>query len=255
MSVRHLLPTVLLLAAVSAGCTESPTQAEGTGTVTVTETTSTSTSTSTTTTSIPDLIPGGAGLSPAGTGLAFATVFTFSVAPPSGGVEPYTFTWNFGDGQTGAGPAPSHTYTNTGSFVAIATATDARGKTAQSSVPVSIRAATGRWTATFGAFNPEPIDIVQNQTAVTVTINDTLNALGFASGTGAVSNPKSLSISATFTTGVPFAVTYVGRMDDTLMKWTGTVTGYAGCPCPFTATRPSAGGDLSVGHSPASQGR
>ena len=58
----------------------------------------------------------------------------------------------------------------------------------------------------------------KTQTAVTATINDTANALGFGSGTGTVSNPRSLAVSVTFRAGTPlaFAVTFVGRIDDTL---------------------------------------
>ena len=69
-----------------------------------------------------------------------------------------------------------------------------------------------------GAPAAEQIDLVQDQTAVTATINDTANALGFGSGTGTVSNPRSLAISMTFRAGTPlaFAVTFVGRIDDTL---------------------------------------
>jgi hypothetical protein len=69
------------------------------------------------------------------------------------------------------------------------------------------------------------------------------------SGTGNVSNPLSLSISATFMGAMPFAVTYIGTLDHTLTTWTGTVTGYTGCPCTFVATRPTAG--LSVAPSPS----
>ena len=125
--------------------------------------------------------------------------------------------------------------------------------TAQASTAVSVRNVTGRWTATFPpvtGLQPEPIDLVQNQTAVTVTINDTANLLGFGSGTGTVSNPLSLITSATFRQGTPiaFAVTYVGRVSgDDLNTWSGTVTGYAGCPCTFTATRPTSVGDWSTG--------
>lgn len=254
MSVRKLLPIVLLLAVVSIRCSGSPAEPEGM--VLVTQTTSTSTSTSTTTTSttttvIPPLVGGGAGASPSA-GLVSATVFSFFAAPPSGGVPPYQFLWNFGDGGQGAGAAASHVYATTGSFAATVIATDSRGMTTQASTAVSVRNVTGRWTATFPpatGLQPEPIDLVQNQTAVTVTINDTANLLGFGSGTGTVSNPLSLIASATFRQGtaIAFAVTYVGRVSgDDLNTWSGTVTGYAGCPCTFTATRPTSVGD-SVG--------
>src|SRR6476660_5561374 len=101
MAVRKLLPIALLLAAVSIRCGGSPSEPEGV--VSVTVTTPTTTSTSTTTTVIPTLLSGDVSESPTGIGLASATVFTFAVAAPSGGVPPYTFAWNFGDGAEGAG--------------------------------------------------------------------------------------------------------------------------------------------------------
>jgi hypothetical protein len=247
MSVRNLLSIAVLLMIGSIGCSGAPTQADGV--VNITQTT--------TTTVIPQLTAGVIGTSPAGAGVASATVYTFLFGTaPSGGVPPYTVAWNFGDGGAGAGITSSHAYASTGNFTAMATVTDSRGITAQASMPVAIRGVTGRWTANFTgiALKPEAIDIVQNQTAVTATINETAD--GFASGTGSVSNPRGLSISATFLAGMPapYAVTFVGTLDDTLLTWSGTVTGYAGCPCGFTATRPSVG-VFSLASAPASARR
>jgi hypothetical protein len=250
MSVRKLLPIVLLLAAVSIRCSGSPNEPDGMVLVTQTTTTTTSTSTTTTaTTTIPGVGGGAVSASPSGTGLASATVFTFRSSPPSGGLPPFTIAWNFGDGEEGAGALATHVYANTGTFTAVATATDSRGMSAQSSTTVSVREVTGSWAVTFAAstgLQPQPMDLIQVQKSVTATINDTANSLGFASGTGSVSNPRSLAISATFRAGTPlaFAATYVGTIDATLSVWTGTVTGYPGCPCPFTATRHSFPGDF-----------
>jgi PKD repeat protein len=236
MSARTLLPIIVLLAAVSIRCGGSPSAPAGTVSVTVTTTT-------TTTTVIPALGAGAVSASPAGIGLVSATVYTFGFAtPPSGGVPPYTYAWTFGDGEEGSGAAPAHVYANTGGFTASVTVTDSKGTAARASTTVVARSVTGHWTATFEGTGPqpEPIDLLQNQAAVSATINDTANALGFGSGSGNVSNPRSLSISATFGAGTPAAVgvTFVGRIDDTLTTWTGTATGYKGCPCTFTATRP-----------------
>jgi PKD repeat protein len=41
-----------------------------------------------------------------------------------GGVQPYSFSWDFGDGSSGTGQAPSHTYTSAGTFVVTLTVTD-----------------------------------------------------------------------------------------------------------------------------------
>jgi hypothetical protein len=108
---------------------------------------------------------------------------------------------------------------------------------------VSIKSVTGSWTTTFvgGPKIPETIDIVQNLTAVTASINGTAD--GSAFGMGSVSNPRSLSVTVTFGAGTPgtYNATFIGTLNDTLLTWSGTATGYMGCPCTFTATRPSAG--------------
>ena len=75
MSVRNLLLIGVLLAAASIGCTKSPTQ-PGEGSVSITVTTTT-----TTTTVIPPVGAGAIGTSPGGIGLAWATVYTFSLPP------------------------------------------------------------------------------------------------------------------------------------------------------------------------------
>jgi hypothetical protein len=236
-----LLITASLLVAVPLallpiGCSGSPTEADGT--VTITQTT--------TTTVIPRLSAGTIVTSPSGTGLASATLMTFS-AQPSGGVPPYVLSWNFGDGMAGAGPSPSHQYAAGGNFSAMVTVTDTAGMSAQTSTPVSIRTATGRWVASYGgaALQPEEIDLVQNQTAVTATINTIGDGLG--SGSGSVANPRALSITVTFANSVPtpYSVTYIGALDDSVQTWSGVVTGYAACPCNFTATRSAPPGVFS----------
>lgn len=240
MSVRYLLPIALLLVVASVRCGKSPTDPVGTVSLTVTTTT-------TTTTVIPAVSAGAISASPAGVGLVAATVYSFSFpTPASGGVPPYTFAWTFGDGEEGAGIAPSHVYMSTGSFTPIVTVTDSRGMSARASTAVSVHSVTGGWTASFGAGPPsEPIDLVQNQGAVMATINDPARGLG--SGGGSVSNPRNLSISATFAAATPpFGATFVGRLDETLLTWTGTATGFPGCPCTFTATRPAIAGDAVV---------
>jgi hypothetical protein len=235
MSVRYLLGIVLLAAAGSLGCTGSPSQVDGT--VTVTQTTST-----TTTTAVPQLGAGAIATSPSGIGLASATLFNFTLGtPPSGGVPPYVVTWNFGDGQAGAGPIAPHAYAAPGTFVATATVTDSKATTVTTSTPITVGTVTGRWTVTFSgiALNPESLDLVQNLGAVTATVNATAD--GFASGGGAVTNPRGLSVSVTFAAGqpAPYALTYIGTLNDSLLQWSGTVNGFTGCPCAFTATRPS----------------
>jgi hypothetical protein len=247
MSLRYSLPIAVVLAVLSIRCAGSPAKPEGS--VTVTVTTSTTTSIATTTTTIPALVAGGVSVSP-GSGLAAATAFTFSASAPSGGVEPYVITWKFGDGDEGAGPTASHIYPTTGTFGVAATFTDSQGKTAQASTSVAVRNVSGRWTAVFdgGVVPSQPIDLVQNGTAVNVTINGIPTVvppvvLGLGTGAGNVSNPRNLSITATFPAAA-VGVTLIGRIDETLSSWRGTATGFPGCAsCLFTATRPPFVGD------------
>jgi PKD domain len=240
MSVRNLLPIIVLAGVVSmTACSDKASQAEGVVTLT------------TPTAQATQLNAGAIAASPAGSGIVSTTVLTFShTTPPSGGVPPLTVSWKFGDGTEAAGDTAVHVYASTGDFVAVATVTDSKGATATTSTPVSARSVTGRWTADLSAAGKDAdrIVLIQNGTAVSGTINST-NNFGLGVGDGAVSNPRSLTITIKFdnppkdSLGTPLhdpaAVTYRGDLDATLLMWAGTVTGYAGCPCPFTATRPS----------------
>jgi hypothetical protein len=251
MSVRKLLPVALLLAVISIRCAGSP--AEPIGTVSLTQTTTTTTSTV-----IPAVVPGTPTASPAGTGLAGATVFTFSTQP-SGGVPPYTVQWLFGDGGAGSGLTAQHVFATPGTFTATATVSDSRpvAATTTPTTTVNVRTVTGTWFITFDRSSSLPLparesmDLVQNGAAVTATINDTTNGpaggLGLGIGSGTVSNPRSLSVNATFANATPpFAATLIGTVDSTVTQWTGQASGYPTCPCTFTALRSSAPGVLSV---------
>ncbi len=63
--------------------------------------------------------------------------FTASV---SGGVSPYSYSWNFGDGTTSTSNPATHTYSETGIYTVKVTVTDAIGDTASASVTVTIQA-------------------------------------------------------------------------------------------------------------------
>jgi hypothetical protein len=246
MSVRYYLPIAALAAAVFiSACGDSPKQAEGI--VTITTPTPLVPPT-------PTLTSGAVGAAPRGIGVAAATVFTFGYATsPTGGVPPYTFAWKFGDGGEGAGDTPVHTYMATGDFTVVATVTDSKGIKATASTSVQVRNITGRWTATISGggsgLDADRINLIQDGTAVSSTVNST-NGFGLGEGVGAVANPRALNVGVSFTAPpptvpptippiAPFAVSYRGTMDEALLTWTGTVTGYPGCPCPFVATRPS----------------
>jgi PKD domain-containing protein len=252
MSVRKLLPVAVLLAAVSIRCAGSP--PAPIGSVSVTQTTTT-----TTTSVIPGVNPGTVNVLPGTSGLAAATVMTFAFGTqPSGGVPPYTVQWNFGDGQAGSGLVAPHVYPAPGIFVAAATVNDSGGRSAQAFATVTIHSVTGTWDVTFENGNPKParesIDLVQAGGDVNASTNDTDNVFGLGSGSGTVANPRALTVRLTFpqalpppaTTPVPFAGTLIGQVDSNVTSWNGTATGYPGCPCPFTASRNSVPGVLSV---------
>jgi len=237
MFVRNLLPIIVLAAVASmTACSDSPSQKDGVVTITV----------PTPVVVTPALTGGAIGASPSGTGVVSTTVYTFQLVP-SGGAPPYTVSWKFGDGAEGAGNTAVHVYPSTGDFVVVATVMDSKATSVTTSMPVSIRSVTGRWTADLSAAGKDAdrIVLIQNGSAVTGTINST-NDFGLGIGDGAASNPRALTVTIKFDNPPgtppahdPAAITYRGNLDDSLLTWTGTVSGYSGCPCPFTATRPS----------------
>jgi PKD repeat protein len=217
--------------------------------------TSTTTSSSTTTTSmiIPPVNAGSISVSPTGTGLASATLFTFRTQP-SGGVPPYSFSWNFGDSTPpGTGNPATHTFAGPGTFSVALTVSDSRGVSAQAPpVSVTVGSAAGTWNASVVSVDPaardfdETIVIDQKQSVVTATINDIdpdNKTQRNASGPGKLANPRSLEITLTYTSSAsgPFSVTFQGTFNEALDRWTGTVSGYRECPtpsaCNFSATR------------------
>jgi PKD repeat protein len=55
-----------------------------------------------------------------------------------GGVEPYNWSWDFGDGNTSTEQNPEHAYNATGNYTAILTVTDNEGKEATDTATVTI---------------------------------------------------------------------------------------------------------------------
>ena len=191
-------------------------------------------------------------VSPSGAGLLGATVFSFQyVAPPAGGTPPFTYSWNFGDGTAGGiGTATTHVFNNTGRFIVTGTVTDSKGVMAQDRVEVQIGAVTGVWNVVVnttdnrlglqnGAFR-YPMVLSQTSSQVIGTVTDPA-LVQSRQGLGTASNPRQLSIVGLELgpTGNPLRVnlSFVGELDSTLRTWTGTATGFADCPCSFTATR------------------
>lgn len=77
-----------------------------------------------------------ANASPASGTVPFLVNFT---ADATGGVSPYTYSWDFGDGSTSSDQNPDHTYTSAGNFTVLLTVTDSLANEASASV--NIRAA------------------------------------------------------------------------------------------------------------------
>jgi phosphatidylinositol-3-phosphatase len=59
----------------------------------------------------------------------------------SGGTQPYSFAWNFGDGDPGTGQDISHAYRRAGSYTATVTVTDASGETVTASHTLTVTSA------------------------------------------------------------------------------------------------------------------
>ncbi len=90
-----------------------------------------------------------ANASPASGTVPFLVNFT---ADATGGVSPYTYSWDFGDGSSSSEQNPTHTYTSAGDYTALLTVTDSLANEASASV--NIRAAE----------NIPPLEISANAT-------------------------------------------------------------------------------------------
>ena len=56
----------------------------------------------------------------------------------TGGIQPYSYSWTFGDGNTGTGANPIHTYSTAGGMVATCTVKDQVGTSASGSTTVIV---------------------------------------------------------------------------------------------------------------------
>ena len=56
----------------------------------------------------------------------------------TGGTEPYTYSWDFGDGETGSGETTTHTYSTEGTYTVTLTVTDADSETATATQEINV---------------------------------------------------------------------------------------------------------------------
>ena len=89
-----------------------------------------------------------------GQGLASATVFTFFLPPRRGRRSAVHLRVEFWRWRAGCWRRSHPRLSQYGHFTAAATAIDSRGMTAQASTTVAVRNVTGRWTATFPPARP-----------------------------------------------------------------------------------------------------
>lgn len=90
-------------------------------------------------------------VSPTGTGLMSATVFTFTgqgISDPDGDALTYSWTSSDGSAITSTTPSATHVYSNSGTFQMRLTVTDSKGQFASASATVTVGSVTGTWDVT-----------------------------------------------------------------------------------------------------------
>ncbi len=210
---------------------------------------------------------------------------TFSSAP-SGGLAPFTYTWNFGDGGTGAGAQPSHTYSAAGNYTATVSISDALGEVATASVavrvvgPLTVAAAASETTAVTpaavqfsatpaggigpyayswsfgdgssgtGALASHTYATAGNFTA-TVTATDAASESATARVAVQVVSPLSATVSASATSfglgsAVVVTVTVSGGLAPAAYAWTSVPPGCSGASAPQLDCTPTSAGTYTV---------
>ena len=100
----------------------------------------------------------------------------------SGGTEPYTYAWDFGDDGTGTGASTSHVYSSTGTYTVTLTATDADELTGTDTATVTISEAEA-------VNNPPTISSIYHS-PTKVTSEDTVTIYATVTDDNSVSSVK-----------------------------------------------------------------
>ncbi len=105
------------------------------------------------------------------------TALTFT-ANVTGGVSPYSYSWNFGDGTSGTSNPVTHTYNTPGYYTVSVTVTDSIGETASASVTINIEVVPVLTLTITGVktYNGSMYAVVGN--TITLTAQLTYNNLG-----------------------------------------------------------------------------